>query len=191
LQLLCFGKICQIGFAFGAVQKDANAIEPLLRRIQPVRRALLTIAIASILFFVGQYLGIPVVGASPSVPTFNVQIGLVTPLPSSDSPQIYPREWLLRRVKTWPGANIHPIDDKSGACAAHAEEDPIIVYKPAMRAHITGFRMVHFLQPGSLQPGFPKSPVLRNLTPELEKDCGNAYDLIIFPFSVLSRARLD
>jgi hypothetical protein len=54
----------------------------------------------------------------------------------------------------------------------------MIFYKATIKARITGFRMAHIIGKDLL--GGP-IPVLQRLTPELERDCGNAYDLIVLP----------
>ena len=146
------------------------------------------VTICSILFLGGWYTGIPKISSSPPAPNFAIRVGLVTTPPSSSHLELHSEEWFLRGVERWPAATFHQIDDKNGACAAHAEEGPMILYKTTVKAHITGFRMVNFIQPDSFHPGWPQTPVLRRLSAEFEKDCGNAYDLVIFPFGVLSRA---
>lgn len=151
-------------------------------------KAIFLIAFVVIVFFGGRYTGIWKMSDAPPAPNFPVEIGVVN-LPSSNLVQsTLPQEWMLRALGRWPEAKFHQIGDKDGACLAHAQEGPTIAYKDSWRAHLTAFRMVQFIQPAALQPGLPVGPVALRSTPELEKDCGSAYDLIVFPFGVSKRA---
>jgi hypothetical protein len=161
-----------------------------------MRKAVLLSLVGSILLLLSWYFGIPAISQSPPGPNFAVLVGVVKFPESISFPQPRPEEWLLRAVGRWPEADIHLIEDKNGACAAHIAEEPQIVYRPTLRAHITGFRMFTFLNrasfnPGSFDVGWPHFPVLQRLTLALEKDCGDTYDLIVFPFGVLERATVS
>jgi len=161
------------------------------RRLQMMRKAGLMIAFCCILFWGAWYSGISRISPNPPAPNFAVEIGLVAPPPSSSFREVFPEGWFLREVQGWPGATFHRIDADNEVCAAHALQRPAILYKATLKARITAFRMSRFIEPSVFQPGLPQPPVTESLTPEMEKDCGNAYDLIVLPFSILERARFN
>jgi hypothetical protein len=117
----------------------------------------------------------------PPGPNFTVQVAVLSP---SEAGGASLSPVLLDGVNSWPKASVHEIVDRNNVCAAHFQDEPTILYRPSLKAHITGFRMTHVL---GRRWNVGLAPGLEPLTPEIERDCPGSYDLLVLP-DVLHRA---